>query len=73
MSVDISELLQLPAAERLYIIGELWDSLDTNQNEIQIPAAHLDELDRRRERHLANPESGSTWQEIEKKIANRNG
>jgi putative addiction module component (TIGR02574 family) len=56
MSVDLSELLQLSPAERLYIIGELWDSLDANQDQIEIPAAHLDELDRRRERHLANRE-----------------
>ncbi len=73
MSVDLSELLQLPAAEKIQIIGQLWDSLDAHPEQIQIPEAHIEELDRRRQRHLANPGSSSTLEELEKKIARRNG
>jgi putative addiction module component (TIGR02574 family) len=73
MAIDISHLLQLPAEEKLQIIGELWDSLDASAEQLPIPDSHFDELDRRRERYQMNPETASTWEEVEERIKRRNG
>ena len=70
MGIDISELLQLPAEEKLHIIGELWDSL-SNQ-EMPIPQWQIDEIERRAEAHKQNPGAVSSWKEVKERILRRN-
>ena len=58
-----SHLLQLDLAERMHLVEELWISIAAEQHEIPITNELLDELDRRKEKFLANPGSGMTVDE----------
>jgi putative addiction module component (TIGR02574 family) len=63
----VSAIDQLSPAERLALIGELWDSLEASQ--VPVTAAQRDELDRR----LANGDSArsTAWSEFEAALKQR--
>jgi len=60
--MNITEILDLPSSEKLLLIEELWDSLDTN--ELEITTSQKQELDRR----IALDKNGEmpwyTWNEV---------
>jgi len=43
----LSEILDLPAAERLRLVEDIWDSLTTSVSELPVPDWHREELDHR--------------------------
>jgi putative addiction module component (TIGR02574 family) len=47
----LAETLDLPTAERLRLVEDIWDSLAASVTDIPVPDWHRDELDRR----LADP------------------
>ena len=65
--VDIS---QLTPAERLDLIGELWDSLDPSQAPELTPEIGA-ELDRRSAEAERDPGAGRTWDEVRDELRRR--
>jgi putative addiction module component (TIGR02574 family) len=53
---------RLTAAERLELIGLLWDSLE--EPAFPIPEWHIRELERRRAAAEANPTAGTPWEVV---------
>jgi putative addiction module component (TIGR02574 family) len=53
----------LSPAERLDLIGALWDSLD--ERDVPVSAAQRDELDRRLAAADADEASDKTWEQVE--------
>jgi putative addiction module component (TIGR02574 family) len=70
MSIDISELRQLPPEEKLQIIGELWDSLATEQ--LPLPQWQIDEIERRDKAYRENPSAVIPWEQVKENIRRRN-
>ena len=66
MSVDVEALSinHLTAAEKMSLIGILWDSLGEQVNAADIPDWHRTELDRRLADLEANPNSGRPWEDV---------
>jgi putative addiction module component (TIGR02574 family) len=62
------EISQLSVAERIQLAEDLWDSILEHQEEIPLTEAQQKELDRRLENYEKNPNSGSTWQEVKKRL-----
>jgi putative addiction module component (TIGR02574 family) len=58
---------ELSPAEKLELIGELWDSLDAE--DIPLTQAQMDEIDRRLE--AAESEPGVPWEEIQVRLNRR--
>ena len=64
------QLLKLDVRARLKLIDELWDSILRDLNDPESPAGlPVDDdlralLDRRREAYRANPEAGSSWEDV---------
>ena len=60
------EILRLPPAERLRLVGDIWDSLTASPEQIAIPDAHRTELDRR----LSDPteQATLTWDEVQRRL-----
>jgi putative addiction module component (TIGR02574 family) len=52
----LSEILDLPATERLRLVEHIWDSLGTLVNDLPVPDWHREELDQR----LADPTEQAT-------------
>lgn len=61
---EFSALFELPPAERLQLVEDLWDSLLPREAEIEISDWVVTELRARKARFDANPESGLTWEQV---------
>lgn len=72
-SNTLSELLKLPAGERVELAMALWDSLTDaeREGELTLTAEQQAELDRRWAEHLENPGSAVPWQEVRRKLLGR--
>jgi len=68
MMTALQELETLPVPERLQLVEDLWDSIARSNAEIPIPQWQIDELDRRKQNYLRNPDSGRTWDEVKEDI-----
>lgn len=65
LKVDIS---QLSVAERIQLAEDLWDSISAQQKEFPLTEKQKQELDRRLENYHKNPASGSSWEEVKKRL-----
>ena len=67
----LTELLRLPANERIEIAMALWDSLTETEREAELALTpdQEAELDRRLAEHVANPGSSIPWDEVRRKLA----
>ena len=62
---DLRELLKLPVAERLQLIDDLWDSIETDlAGGMPLSDAQREELDRRFAEHKADPTSAQGWSDV---------
>jgi len=65
---DLSQLLELPASERLQLVEAIWDSLLEVPEAIPISDAVREELDRRLAAYYADPSSARPWEEIREEL-----
>ncbi|MBN4002107.1 addiction module protein [Nostoc sp. LPT] len=65
LKFDISEL---SIAERIQLAEDLWDSILEQQEELPLSSTQQQELDRRLENYKKNPTSGSSWEEVKKRL-----
>jgi putative addiction module component (TIGR02574 family) len=59
----LTQAKQLTPADRLELIGELWQTLD--HDELPVSDADRDLLDERRHDLTVNPDSGRPWEEVD--------
>lgn len=61
---EFPELFNLEPAKRLQVVFALWDSLARNPGQIPMPEWQKEELDRRWEAHLKDPENLVSWEDV---------
>lgn len=61
MNASMKELRQLPVAERIQLVKELWDSIAEESPAIDLSQEQIAELDRRLDVLEAQPEGGTPW------------
>lgn len=66
--IAIADLFELPFAERLRLVELLWDSIAAVPEAVSIPDELKAELDRRLADFEADPEAGSSWEEVRSRI-----
>jgi len=59
---------QLSVAERLDLIGELWDSIPDSLEELPIPDWHREGLERRLAAADADPDGAIPWEEVRERL-----
>ena len=62
----MQEILDLSIAERILIIEKIWDSIDPD--DIQLPVAHEQELDRRLNRYEKGESAFISWNDIKSEL-----
>ena len=60
----VAEILALPVEERMQLVGAIWDSISAVPEALPLTQWQRDELDRRLAEFEANPETGSTLEEV---------
>ncbi len=68
MTTALQNLETLPVAERVQIVEDLWDSIARSNADVPIPQWQKNELDRRKQNFLRNPNAGQTWNEAKRDI-----
>ena len=68
----VAQLLELTPAERLDLIGELWDSLGPDDLP-PLTKDQIEEMERRLAEHRADPGSALSWEEVRAELRSRFG
>jgi putative addiction module component (TIGR02574 family) len=59
---------RLSVGDRIQLVEEIWESILDDSETMELPQSHRDELDRRLEAREANPQGGSTWDEVRARL-----
>jgi putative addiction module component (TIGR02574 family) len=69
--VGRKDILNLSVAERIELIGDLWDSMAEVPDAIGLTDAQKAELDKRLDAHRKDPAAGAPWPVVRERIAKR--
>jgi putative addiction module component (TIGR02574 family) len=74
MSPEFQHLEELPLAERIQLVEDLWDSIARTQGkDLPVPEWQKAELERRRQEYMRNPDSARPWSEVKRSILESKG
>jgi putative addiction module component (TIGR02574 family) len=65
------DILNLSIAERIELIGDLWDSMAEVPEAITLTEAQKAELDRRLDAYRKDPTAGTSWPVVRDRISKR--
>jgi putative addiction module component (TIGR02574 family) len=65
------DILSLSIAERIDLIGDLWDSLADTPEAIALTEAQKAEIDNRLDAYRRDPTAGAPWPVVRDRIAKR--
>ena len=60
----VAEILALPVQERVHLVEAIWDSISVVPEALPLTRWQREELDRRLAEFEADPEAGSTMEEV---------
>lgn len=66
--LPVTEILELPVDERIRLVELIWESIAAVPEAVPVSDELKVELDRRLAEFEANPEAGSPWEEVRKRI-----
>lgn len=73
MNPSNTSIFDLTPAEKLQLVEDLWDDLAATPEALQVQDWQKEELARRKANLMKNPASGLTWEEVKRRIRNRDG
>ena len=66
--LDRLNIRNLSVAERIQLVGEIWNSIAEDEGEIEITEAQWEEIERRLQRYRENPEIAIPWDVLKERI-----
>jgi putative addiction module component (TIGR02574 family) len=69
--VGRKDILNLSIAERIELIGDIWDSIAEVSDTVGLTEAQKTELDRRLDAYHKDPTAGAPWPVVRDRIAKR--
>lgn len=67
---DLKQLRELPVAERIQLVEDLWDTITEEPENVRLTPAQTTELDRRLDRLAESPDEGVEWETLRSRIQN---
>ncbi|HEX8073315.1 MAG TPA: addiction module protein [Pyrinomonadaceae bacterium] len=68
---SLSDILELSVAERIQLAEDIWDSVASVPEVIELTDEQRAELDRRLAAYAQNPDAGIAWDELKEKLRKR--
>jgi len=68
MSISAADTLDLSVSERIKLVAEIWESIAECPEEIELSDETRQLLRQRLATYRANPNAGSPWTEVKKRI-----
>jgi putative addiction module component (TIGR02574 family) len=69
--ISVSDVAGFSVAERIQFVEDVWDSIAILPDQVELPEETKKELDKRLESYHRNPDIGSPWEEVKKRIQAR--
>lgn len=69
--IRLSDVLELPVAERLKLVEAIWDSIAEVPDALELTPAQRAELEQRLDEYEKDPEAGAPWSEVKERILKR--
>jgi putative addiction module component (TIGR02574 family) len=66
--VSMADVLELSPAERILLVEEIWDSVASVPESVEVTPAQRAELDRRLEAYRDDPKAGDPWEVVKARI-----
>ncbi len=66
--ISTADIEQLSVAERIQLVEDIWDTIASNPDALEISEELGEELDRRVDSYHQTPDSGSSWADAKKRI-----
>ena len=66
--LDKLNIRDLSVAERIQLVGEIWDSIEEDNEVFELTDAQRDEIDRRLASLRENPDQVITWEELKARV-----
>lgn len=66
IDIEAVDFSQLTAAQRIALIGRIWDSIA--EDEFQVPESHKQLIRQRLAQREANPGTDRPWEEVKREI-----
>ncbi|MSR64931.1 MAG: addiction module protein [Verrucomicrobiae bacterium] len=73
MKAQLASVFKLEKSEKLQLVEDLWDSIAADPSSVPVTEWQKAELERRKQKYLKNPNSGSSWPEVKRRIRARHG
>jgi putative addiction module component (TIGR02574 family) len=67
----LDEIKRLSIAERIELMEQIWETITPQADQIELTEAQRRELDRRLAALEADPDAGSSWDEVKQRILKR--
>lgn len=64
MEIRLEDIRKLPLAERIRLVGDIWDSIAEDSEKLPLTDAQAEDLDRRLAEYEADPSATRTWDEV---------
>ena len=64
----ISDVMELSVAERIELVEDLWDTIAQVPESVKLTEDQKRELDNRLKAYHKNPNAGSPWEDVKKRI-----
>jgi len=68
---DFPEIAQMTIPEKILFVEDLWDDINSNEQDVPIPANHKKELERRFQKYKKNPDDLLSLEQLKKRIEAR--
>ena len=65
---SLSEITKLSTAERIQLVEDIWDTIAAEPEAVALTEAQKQELDWRLDDNHADPQAGSSWQEVRQRF-----
>ena len=68
MNAIFNDVLKLNVSERMQLVQDIWDSIISFPDAIELTEAQRNELDQRLQAYYSDPGAGISWEELKAKL-----
>lgn len=69
--ITATDTLELSIPERIQLVEDIWDTITAKASSIELTKEEKKIIDARLEKYHQNPELGSPWEDVYKRIVNK--
>ena len=71
MAITSDEVLDLPVADRLRLVAEIWETIVEDPDSIELSPETKELLQKRYQRSLEQPEEGVAWEVVKDRLLSK--